>query len=226
MNTIYRTISKTVIPGIFTLISIFHISCNGQTKTDNVNSIKILKELDVDIKKDILNLLETDTTWKKEIFNFPISFAKEINYEGFEEAQFPEGWRKKDSPDFWSYVFAWNINGNVELNENELEINLQIYFDGLMKVVNKDKEIVIPKTIAQFRKKVDSNNISSYIGKVEIFDAFVTKEPMTLNVLVEKYYCELKKKSIILFRFSPKDFESDVWLKLKRVKLRDDFCKN
>lgn len=197
-----------------------------QLNPDNENGIKILKELGVDIKKDILNLLETDATWKKEIFNFPISFAKEINYQGFEEAQFPEGWRKKDSPDFWSYVFAWNVNGNIELKENELETNLQIYFDGLMKVVNKDKEIVIPNTIAQFRKKGDSNNISSYIGKVEIFDAFVTKEPMTLNVLVEKYYCELKKKSIILFRFSPKDFESDVWLKLKRVKLRDDFCKN
>lgn len=195
-----------------------------QLNPNNENGIKILKELGVDIKKDNVNLLETDTTWRKEIFNFPIHFAKEINYEGFEEAQFPEGWRKKDSPDFWSYVFAWNINLNTELTANELETNLQIYFDGLMKVINKDPELVLPKTIAQFHKKEDANNISRYTGKVEIFDAFVTNKPMTLNVSIDKYYCEQKKKSIILFRFSPKEFGNDIWGKLKKVTLRANIC--
>ncbi|MFT5386316.1 MAG: CubicO group peptidase (beta-lactamase class C family), partial [Saprospiraceae bacterium] len=50
-------------------------------------------------------------------------------------------------------------------------------------------------------------------------DAFFTKEPMTLNVSVEKIYCAQKKKSILLFRFSPREFEDDVWQKLAEVKL-------
>jgi len=177
-------------------------------------------------EQESLYLLETDSTWRKEVFTFPPSFAKELNYEGFVEAQFPEGWRKKDSPEFWSYVFAWNIEGNEMLTTNELEANLQIYFDGLMKVVNKDKNIVLPNTIAQFHKKENANNISKFTGTIKIYDAFVTKKIIPLNVLVEKYYCDQKKKSIIFFRLSPKDFGNEIWLKLEKIKLRDDPCEN
>jgi hypothetical protein len=40
-------------------------------------------------EKSNFNLLETDSTWNQEIFHFPISFAPEIKFEGFEDARFP-----------------------------------------------------------------------------------------------------------------------------------------
>lgn len=161
------------------------------------------------------SLLVTDTTWSKEIFHFPINFAQEIKYEGIEDARFPKGWSKKDSSTFWSYVFAWHINLNTEPTEKDLENNLQLYFNGLM---NK------PTTLAVFLKTGDAQGIATYKGKVSTFENFFTKEPITLNVLVEKHYCAQKKKSIIVFRFSPKEFSDDVWLKLKAVKLNGDVC--
>lgn len=157
-----------------------------------------------------LFFLETDSTWRKELFHFPISFAPDINYQGAEDARFPVGWEKQDSPNFWSYAFAWNIENSGEITEADLEVNLQKYFNGLMKW---------QKTSVQILKKEENNNTASYTGMVNTTDAFFTKEPMTLNVRVEKIYCKQKNKSIILFRFSPKEFGNDVWQNLEEVKL-------
>ena len=72
-----------------------------------------------------LYFLETDTTWRKEMFLFPINFAPDIDYKGIEDARFPEGWEKLDSPNFWSYAFAWNLENSGDITESDLEVNLQ-----------------------------------------------------------------------------------------------------
>ncbi len=161
------------------------------------------------------NLLETDSTWNQEIFHFPIPFAPEIKFEGFEDARFPEFWAYKDSTDFWSYVFVWSINSSMELTANTLENNIEMYFNGLMNYQN---------SVALFFKKENYNNVNEFVGKLKTFDALVTKTSMTLNVTAEYFYCERNKKTFIVFRFSPHDFEVNIWNKLKNVKLRQDFC--
>lgn len=168
------------------------------------------------------HVLETDSTWFKEIFVFPISFAPEIKYTGIEDARFPPDWSKADSPEFWSYLFAWHIERNEELSGVELEHNLQLYFDGLLGLNN---ERVKEKTTVTLAKNDIANVKSSFIGKVKTLDTRYTKKPMTLNVLVEEHYCERKRQSIILLRFSPKEFEHDIWQMLGDVKLLKDVCK-
>lgn len=169
--------------------------------------------------EEYLNLLVADNTWDKEIIKFPISFAQEIKFTGYEDLRFPPGWAKKDSPEFWSYMWAWSLNDIRELTEKELETNVQLYFDGLMGINNSE----LTKTIALFIKK-EAFNGNQYVGKVKTFDTRFTNKPMTLNVLVENFYCESENKTVIVFRFSPKDFTDDVWSKLKTVKLKDGFC--
>jgi hypothetical protein len=176
-------------------------------------------------EQDELSLLESDATWIKEIIEFPIGFAQEIKYEGFEDLRFPQGWSKEDSPNFWSYTWAWSLNDVKELTESELEINIQYYFDGLLgHDFYKIDGIKTPKTTAVFIKKEASNGVSKYIGKVKTVDTRYTKKPMTLHVLVEQYYCDEQNKAIIFFKFSPKEFENDVWNTLNEVKLQDNFC--
>ena len=162
-----------------------------------------------------LDLLVTDSIWSKEVFTFPIRFAQEINYKGIEEAQFPKGWSQKDSPNYWSYVFVWDVEGNQVNSEKELEADLKTYFDGLMNSKN---------TTSQFFKMESSIDLIKYTGKVSFFDNLRTKENISLNVLVEKQYCKQKGKSIIVFRFSPKDFNNDVWNTLEKVVLRVNIC--
>ena len=68
------------------------------------------------------------------------------------------------------------------------------------------------------------NGSVHYIGKVKTFDTRYTNKPMTLNVLVESSYCQQEKKAILVFRFSQKEFENDVWHKLKSVNLSNTTC--
>jgi CubicO group peptidase (beta-lactamase class C family) len=190
----------------------------------NENAIQVLEKLGITIDKNSLYLLKTDESWTKEIFIFPIHFAQGINYEGIEEAQFPPGWRKTESPDYWTYVIAWNVNLDSELTKTRLENELSIYFDGLMDVVNKDKSREVPPTIAHFQKIEGPNTFSKFTGSLEVFDAFITNEVITLNTVVEQYYCQEKKKSIIYFKFSPQDFGDEAWMNLNKIKLRDSYC--
>ncbi len=172
-------------------------------------------------EEEHLEVFKTDSTWIKEIIKFPIGFAQDINYEGFEDLRFPQGWSKEDSPNFWSYVWAWSINGKKEIRLNDLEKNTQLYFDGLLGLdFYKIDDKPVRKTNAVFLKKENS----LYVGKIKTHDTRYTKNPMTLNVLVESRYCEQTNKTIIVFRYSPKPFEDNVWNTLKEVKLLDNVC--
>lgn len=164
--------------------------------------------------KGDLNLLETDSSWNQEIFHFPIPFAPEINFEGFEDARFPEDWSKKDSSDFWSYVFVWCINDSVEITSSGMEDYIQIYFNGLMNCQN---------TVAVFFEKESINTTKKFEGKIKTLDALVTKENMTLYVSAEHFYCDESKTTYLVFRFSPQEFEGNVWNKLNQVKLRKQY---
>ena len=90
----------------------------------------------------------------------------------------------------------------------------------LMVYFYKINDVKTPKTNAVFIKKGNTQ----YVGKVKTVDTRYTKLPMTLNVLVEYYYCETQKKTIMVFRYSPKPFDYAVWETLNEVKLRDDTC--
>ena len=170
------------------------------------------------------NLIDLDSTWGKEIFKFPIRFAQNINYQGIEEARFPpEGWSDENHQNFWSYAFAWDINLNEKISEHTLESDLEKYFDGLVGV-EVIKELERYKASALFIEIEDNGSSSIFKGKIKTYDGFTTKKAITLHVLVESHYCKEEKKSIILFRFSPKNFTHDVWNTLKSVNLKKPFC--
>lgn len=162
-----------------------------------------------------MDLLVTDSTWKKEVFPFPLNFAPDIPFEGIEEARFPKRWADTTHAECWSYVFVWDIKRLSAITERELEDNLQLYFDGLMGWQHTNALLLKTDDVTDFRK---------YRGKVKTFDAFFSKKTMTLNVLVEVRYCGQRKKSVVLFRFSPRGFEHEIWHKLNAVTLRSPEC--
>ena len=171
-----------------------------------------------------INLIDVDSTWGQEIFHFPINFAKDIDFEGVEEARFPRGWSTPDTNTYWSYAFAWSIDHEGGLSESELEENIKKYFDGLMGNKNRARADSLDSATAAFIKQGVDQGITQYIGKVKTFDAFFTQEIMTLYAVVDQYHCPQEKKTFILFRFSPKGFENEVWLKLNKLKLYQNLC--
>lgn len=174
-------------------------------------------------EKENLSLLKTDATWRQEAFNFPFPFAKEIDLEGIVDVRFSKGWADKESPDFWTYAFGWEISIQEKLTEEALENYMRLYLDGLMKVVNREDK-VLPKTIASFIELPNAEDQISYKGNIKLYDAFFTKRTMILNVTVDYSYCKQKNKSLMLFRLSPQNRGTDVWLDLAKVKFKDDIC--
>lgn len=169
-----------------------------------------------------LEILVTD--WGKEFFHFPLHFAPGIPFEGVEEVVFPENWIKPDSADFWSYVFVWELDNKKEISAGELERTLKLYFDGLMAVVNDDKDAEMIKTKANFIKKPNSDDGVDLVGSLTVFDAFATNKPLQLKAKMFSNYCERREKLILHFQFSPQEFEHPVWDLLRTVKIRETIC--
>lgn len=171
-----------------------------------------------------INLIQADSTWGKEIIKIPFWFATEINYKGYEDIRFAKGWENKESSGFWTLVFAWDINLKKSPTPKFFEDNIKLYFDGLMKVVNEDKKIIIPKTKAVFKVTKTKKGITFFKGVVETYDAFTTKKIIKLNVTIESYYCKKTKKYLPFFRFSPRDFNHNTWKMLSEVELKTNIC--
>lgn len=161
-----------------------------------------------------------DSTWTQEHFTFPLGFAPEIPFEGFEEALFPKGWTKIEDPYFWTYAFVWNIDLIAALNTPQLEDYLKKYYDGLMRAVNKEVGLKIPSTVA----KIDKITEDSFQGEVTVYDAFKSKKLLKLFLTVNQTFCEEDKRSLVIFRISPKEFDDDVWISLKKLGLHTDIC--
>ncbi len=166
-----------------------------------------------------LELLVTD--WGKEIFHFPIHFAPKIPYLGVEEVVFPKNWIKPDSADFWSYVFVWAIENQTEVKAIELNLNLTRYFNGLNDDVPEDQ---ITPTVVDIKRNTNANDSATFIGSLRLFDRFATREEINLNVRIFSEYCAENEKLILLFRFSPQEFDHPVWDLLRTVTLRPTIC--
>ncbi len=177
-------------------------------------------------KNEEVNLIQVDSTWGKEIIQVPFWFAPEINYKGYEDIRFAKGWEEINSSGFWTLVFAWNINLKAKPTTKFFEDNLKLYFDGLMKVVNEDSLLTIPKTKTFIKKEKQKKGIVTFTGTVETYDAFTTKKIIALNVTIESYYCKITKTYIPLFKFSPRDYKHKSWDMLNQAKLSANICNN
>ncbi|MGK0325540.1 MAG: hypothetical protein ACJA1D_000881 [Polaribacter sp.] len=175
-------------------------------------------------KKEDINLIQADSAWGKEIIEIPFWFAPTINYKGFEDIRFAKGWEKIESSGFWVLAFAWDIDLKIKPTAKFFEDNLKLYYDGLMKVVNEDENLIIPKTVALFTENNSKNGVTNFTGIIKTYDAFTTKKIINLYVTIESYYCDKSKKYIPFFRFSPKEFNHSSWNNLNKVKLKNNLC--
>ncbi len=175
-------------------------------------------------KADI-NLLDTDSTWRKETLFFPFPFARDIDLEGQIDVRFSQGWSDQDSPLFWSYAFAWDITRQEKFSESEIEQIMVSYLGGLMKAVNRDKDFTVPEAMAVFTAQdVDANTIA-YKGKIRMHDSFFSKEIVVLNAIGEYHFCEQDGKAKLLFKLSPQDPAHEAWEYLNEAKFQDGVCR-
>jgi hypothetical protein len=172
-------------------------------------------------QKNEFNLIKLDSTWGQEVLRFP---ARSMDYIGVGEVRFPpKGWRQPKHNFFWSYMYAWSINVNRKITEEELVLDLVKYFNSLNKVdmnATTDNRYSSAKVIKTKKEKATT----FFKGSVKIFDRFATNKMITLNVLIESYYCKKEERTVLFFKFSPKEFTHKTWETLKKVKLLKTVC--
>jgi len=171
-----------------------------------------------------INLLETDTTWRKETLHFPFPFARQIALEGDIDVRFTHGWSDVDSPYFWSYAFAWSVKQKAIFTIGEIEENMELYLGGLMKAVNRDKDFEVPSTVALFSKIENSNGKSTYHGKIKLYDSFFSKKMITLQVRGEQFFCDTDQRLKFFCKLSPQEDSEAVWNHLEKAKWEKDAC--
>jgi hypothetical protein len=156
--------------------------------------------------------------WVEEFIPFPLKFAPEINYHGIEEIHFMPGWRGNDSlaGQRWSYTFSWYLDTLIYFNEERLQKDLTVYFDGLQKWVQKNSLGYIPMNVPpEIRiKRAGKNESQKFSGTAEILDIFFTNKPIRLNIKISLLMDPQAGKTLVLFELSPKPFSHPVWKQL------------
>lgn len=183
--------------------------------------ILVFSSINIFSQKNEFNLIALDSTWGQEVLRFP---ARNMNYLGVGEVRFPpKGWIKPKHDFFWSYTYAWSINVNRKIPEKELELDLVKYFNSLNRVdmnATADSRYTSAKVIKIKKEKTTT----FFEGSVKIFDRFATNKKLMLNVRIKSHFCKKKKKTLLLFKFSPKEFNHKVWETLNEIKLHSHLC--
>jgi hypothetical protein len=157
------------------------------------------------------SILSAPENWQSEIIHFPLGFAPAIDFVGFEDLKFAPQWSDSTSQNFWSYTFAWYIEKYSAMTESKLTESFNFYYDGLMGIDDKNQRDTtnsnqLDKTLCLFVKTSEG-----FTGKMRVYDAFFTKDYMTLNIKIRESFCSKTNKQIILCDISPKAFDHDVW---------------
>ena len=165
-------------------------------------------------------ILSAPDNWKSEIIPFPLGFAQDIDFVGFEDLRFAPNWSDATSENFWTYMFVWYIEKDDALTESKLTTYFKSYYDGLMGVNLKNNEGVInpnklDETICLFIKTNEG-----FTGKMRVYDKFFSKDYMILNIKVRESFCPKTNKQIILCEISQKVFDHKVWEIFNDVKLK------
>ncbi|MEO1651968.1 MAG: hypothetical protein AAFU64_00335 [Bacteroidota bacterium] len=167
-------------------------------------------------------VLAAPDNWRTELIPFPLGFAPEIDLQGFEDIRFSSGWANPQSPEFWTYAFAWSLENHPGLSEEKLSRFFEVYFDGLMSIVSRRDSINpedIPKTQAAFKLMPEKTSTPRYRGEIQLFDAFFSKKVMVLFVKGQYIYCEKLDRHFVFFELSPQAFDHDVWAVFNQVKM-------
>ena len=164
-------------------------------------------------------VLDTIKGWDVERFLIPISFAPSIPYKGIEDIRFTPGWAKKTTNEYWSYAFLWYLDGTVTLDERTIENNLKAYYTGLIKVNSDSSKIadkLFPVTSSIKSRTAEKKDLKTFEGSVTMLD-YMSKQPVTLNVVIHVRSCAGKDKTFVFHEISPMPYSDEVWKRLHQL---------
>lgn len=169
-------------------------------------------------KSELLPITPTD--WRYERIDFPLPFAPEIKYDGFEELRFAPGMFDAKADTYFTYIFAMKITNDVSVDADWLKSFMETYFRGLCRTVAKDTkfDIEVSKISATVQEDhYEAKDSRHFTLLLNSFDPFVTGKPLKLRLemVVVKNHGNGHR---IFAAVSPKPVESSIWKQLRKLK--------
>ncbi len=160
--------------------------------------------------------------WRSEILPFPLKFAPDIQFSGREELRFAPGMFDPQKEDFFSYTFVWWLEGKVAVNQNMLRDNLLLYYRGLYQSLTESDEESLPPIGVEVNATREPAWMpgaqQNFRAKVDWVEAFVTKKPQTLHMMVAEWYCEDSDHTAVYFAVSPNPNAAELWQTMKGMR--------
>ena len=157
--------------------------------------------------------------WRKETFKFPLQFAPSIPYEGEEHVRFAPYWAQFASGSGFTYVFLWDIKRRT-LQAQEIERGLQVYFDGLMESVTKNRKLDDPgtvTTVALHPVAAVPAWDESYGGRLFTWNGFSKGEALVLHLEITTRPCP-PDRTQIFYAFSQAERTHEAWGELRSIR--------
>jgi len=166
--------------------------------------------------------LTTPTGWTQENYTFPLDFAKDLPYKGYEDARFSPFWGYNTNDEFWAYVVIWWLNDTPVFNEKMLEQALQQYYTGLARKsrpgrANPSDSLSLAK-VSVTKAMTDSSDAATYNASATIYDGNISMSQLDINLKIHLMSCEKGKATVIIYEISPKDYSDSVWQTLDKIK--------
>ncbi len=156
--------------------------------------------------------------WRKETFDFPLRFAPSIALDGKEHVRFAPGWDHFDADTGFSYVVLWDVKAKPITGE-DLEEDMEIYFDGLMTNVGRARELLakkIPTNAASHPLLGVKGWAQAYGMEVRTWNGFSKGEPMLLLGEISQRNCGERMQILFAMSRAPRDHA--IWEQLRRIR--------
>lgn len=165
-------------------------------------------------------LLHKPESWRFERMDFPLDFAPELKYSGFEELRFAPGMFDTLSHTYFTYLFAIIINDKSTFSFQELETFLLSYYKGLCYAVAKSNKLSVD--ISKIKVKIEAvkaeKESQNYNGQILFFDVFNDGREVVLNIELEIINQIDQNKLYIIALVSPQKRQAGIWNELKEIR--------
>jgi hypothetical protein len=150
--------------------------------------------------------------WRYERLDFPLSFAPDIELEGYEELRFAPGMFQPGSDTYFSYILGVRAVGELTVDEAFLQSFLLKYYRGLCDSVGSARELELD--LSKVSATVATAE-TGYHATVEMFDAFGSGQPLTLHL--ELFAHTAENATEIFGLASPLEKTEPVWKQLHEL---------
>ena len=159
-------------------------------------------------------------SWRAQRFAFPLAFAPSIPYEGTEHVRFAPYWTDFEGDRGFTYVVLWDIKRR-ELQPQELERGLNVYFDGLMEAATKARKIADPGTVsgAALHPMATPEGWKDALGgRVWTWNGFGKGEPLVLHAEVTTRDCGADRTHVFYAFSKASRSEAAAWDELRAIR--------